>query len=52
MIGLVLFCLLLLYEHYLVTPKDISKIPFAFGILNSWAGLVFGLFGIIDVLIK
>jgi 4-hydroxybenzoate polyprenyltransferase len=52
MIGWVIFCVLLLYEHYLVTPKDISKIPFAFGILNGWAGLVFGLFGIIDVLIK
>jgi len=52
LIGFLLFCIFLLYEHYLVTPKDISKVPFAFGILNSWAGLVFGLFGIIDILIK
>lgn len=50
-IGWSIFSLLLIYEHYLVSPKDISKVPFAFGTLNSWAGLIFGLFGIADILI-
>ncbi len=52
LIGWLVFSVLLTYEHYLVTPKDISKVPFAFGNLNGWAGLIFGTFGIIDVLIK
>ncbi|GIV27212.1 MAG: 4-hydroxybenzoate octaprenyltransferase [Bacteroidia bacterium] len=51
-IGWMLFSLLLVYEHYLVRPDDISKIPFAFGTLNSWAGLIFGCLAIWDVLIK
>jgi len=52
LIGWIIFSILLTYEHYLVTPKDISKIPFAFGNLNGWAGLIFGTLGVIDVLIK
>lgn len=50
--GWLVFTTFLLYEHYLVTPKDTSKIPFAFGVLNGWAGLLFGLFGILDLLIQ
>ncbi|RME18860.1 MAG: 4-hydroxybenzoate octaprenyltransferase [Bacteroidetes bacterium] len=50
--GWLIFTAFLLYEHYLVTPKDTSKIPFAFGVLNGWAGLIFGLFGILDMLIQ
>ncbi len=52
LIGLICFTALLLYEHLLVTPKDISKINFAFGILNSWAGVIFGFFVILDILIN
>lgn len=52
LIGWIIFSALLMYEHYLVKPLDISKIPFAFGILNGWAGLIFGVFGIIDILVK
>ncbi len=51
-IGWLVFSLLLIYEHHLVHPKDISKIPFAFGILNGWAGLIFGLLSTIDILLK
>lgn len=52
LLGWVIFSLLLVYEHYLITPEDISKIPFAFGHLNSWAGLIFGALSIADVLFK
>lgn len=52
LIGWIIFSILLLYEHYCVNPVDISKIPFAFGILNGWAGLIFGLFGTIDMVIN
>ncbi len=52
LIGWTVFSMLLIYEHYLVSPKDISRIPFAFGILNGWAGLIFGFFGILDILLK
>ncbi|MCX7728212.1 MAG: putative 4-hydroxybenzoate polyprenyltransferase [Bacteroidia bacterium] len=51
-LGWFIFTALLAYEHFLVSPKDISKIPFAFGVLNGWAGLLFGIFGSIDVWIK
>lgn len=50
--GWIIFSLLLIVEHYMVSSKDISKIPFAFGTLNGWAGLIFGIFGILDILIK
>ncbi len=51
-IGWIMFCLFLLYEHYLVRPDDVSKIPFAFGTLNSWAGLMFASFATSDVITK
>lgn len=51
-LGWVLFSMLLMYEHYLVRPDDISKIPFAFGTLNSWAGLVFGSLAAGDILLN
>lgn len=51
-IGWLIFSALLIYEHYLVSSDDVSKIPFAFGVLNGWAGLIFGFLGILDVLVK
>jgi 4-hydroxybenzoate polyprenyltransferase len=41
--GTVLFALMLLYEHYLVIPVDLSKVNMAFAVINGIAGLIFGL---------
>lgn len=50
--GWMIFSILLWYEHYLISPNDLSKVPFAFGILNGWAGLIFGIMGIWDLVSK
>lgn len=50
--GWMIFSILLWYEHYLISPDDLSKVPFAFGILNGWAGLIFGIMGVLDLVSK
>lgn len=50
--GWMIFSILLWYEHYLVSPNDLSKVPFAFGVLNCWAGLIFGIMGVWDLVSK
>jgi len=45
-IGVTMFTIMLIYEHIIVKPNDLSKINMAFALVNSFAGLVFGLFTI------
>ena len=49
LIGAALFSLLLIYQHLIVTPKDISRINLAFGTLNGIASIVFALFCILAI---
>jgi 4-hydroxybenzoate polyprenyltransferase len=49
--GSVLFLLLLTYQHFIVKPNDLSRVTMAFGTTNGIAGLIFGLFVILDMLL-
>lgn len=43
-IGAVLFIGILVYQHVLVTPKDISKVNLAFFTLNGIGSVIYGIF--------
>lgn len=49
-IGAFLFIALMIYQHYLVRPTDISKVNMAFATTNGMASLLFALFNIISIL--
>ncbi|MBK8807302.1 MAG: UbiA family prenyltransferase [Bacteroidales bacterium] len=50
-IGASIFILLLIYQHRLVKPSDLSKINIAFGTTNGWASIIYGVFTIISLLL-
>lgn len=50
--GWILFSLLLIYQHRLVKPNDLSKVNIAFFTTNGIASLLFAVFTITDLLIK
>jgi len=47
--GLVFFIGLLIYQHRLVKPDDLSKVGLAFGTTNGIASVVFAVFFLLDV---
>ncbi|MDA3820713.1 MAG: putative 4-hydroxybenzoate polyprenyltransferase [Candidatus Delongbacteria bacterium] len=49
-LGAALFTALLIYQHCIVTPNNISRINLAFGTLNGIASIVFALFTILSML--
>jgi 4-hydroxybenzoate polyprenyltransferase len=51
-IGAIIFVALLIYQHSIVKPHDISRVNLAFGTTNGIASLLFGLFVIISILLK
>ena len=48
-IGVGLFCALLIYQHALVKPNDLSKVNLAFFTTNGIASVVFAIFVILDL---
>lgn len=50
-IGFILFCLLLIYQHRLVSPNDLSKVNKAFFTTNGLASILFACFVILQLLI-
>ena len=50
-IGAGVFCLLLLYQHLIVKADDLNRINLAFFTTNGIASVIFGAFGIIDLLL-
>ena len=50
--GIFFFILLLVYQHQLVKPKDLSKINRAFFTTNGIASVVFALFFLLDVYLR
>jgi 4-hydroxybenzoate polyprenyltransferase len=50
MVGIVAVGLLLVYEHSLVKPGDLSRVNAAFFTMNGWASVVFFVFWAADVL--
>ncbi len=50
-IGIAFFCLMLIYQHLLVKPTDLSRVNFAFMTTNGIASVVFAAFFLLDRLI-
>ncbi|HET9056804.1 MAG TPA: UbiA-like polyprenyltransferase [Chitinophagaceae bacterium] len=51
-VGVIIFQALLIYQHTLVRPDDLSKVNLAFATTNGIASVVFALFVITDLLIQ
>ena len=49
-IGFSLFSSLLVYQHTLIKPNDLSKVNIAFFTTNGIASIIFGIFVIIDII--
>jgi 4-hydroxybenzoate polyprenyltransferase len=47
-VGIVFFCSMLIYQHRLVKPTDLSRVNFAFMTTNGIASVVFAVFFLID----
>ena len=51
-IGVAIFCGLLIYQHTLVKPNNLSKVNMAFFTTNGIASVVFAIFVILDLLLN
>lgn len=47
-IGVAFFCTMLIYQHRLVKPNDLSRVNFAFMTTNGIASVVFAVFFLLD----
>ncbi len=52
LLGASIFCILLVYQHFLLKVNDISKLNLAFFTTNGLASIIFAIFFIIDFLTK
>jgi 4-hydroxybenzoate polyprenyltransferase len=50
--GALIFLALLVYQHSIVKPDDLSRVNLAFGTTNGVAGVLFGILVIIGLLIR
>jgi len=46
--GIIFFCTMLIYQHLLVKPNDLSRVNFAFMTTNGIASVVFATFFLLD----
>ena len=51
-IGVIIFCGMLIYQHTIVKPNDLSKVNIAFMTANGIASIVFAVFVIADLIIN
>ncbi|MHA4896638.1 UbiA-like polyprenyltransferase [Pedobacter sp. PWIIR3] len=51
-IGVTFFCVMLIYQHLLVKPNDISKVNKAFATTNGYASVVFAICFLLDALMR
>jgi 4-hydroxybenzoate polyprenyltransferase len=51
-IGVLFFCIMLVYQHLLVKPNDISKVDRAFATTNGFASVIFAACFLIDVFLR
>src|ERR1700710_67734 len=47
-IGIAFFCSMLIYQHLLVKPNDLSRVNFAFMTTNGIASVIFAVFFLLD----
>lgn len=50
-IGALIFSKLLIYQHLIIKPNDLSKVNIAFGTTNGIASIIFAVFVILDLII-
>ena len=50
-LGTLVFCGMLVYQHLIVKPNDLSKVNIAFMTANGIASVVFGVFVILDMIL-
>jgi 4-hydroxybenzoate polyprenyltransferase len=50
--GVLFFCIMLVYQHLLVKPNDISKVDRAFATTNGFASVIFAACFLIDVFLR
>jgi 4-hydroxybenzoate polyprenyltransferase len=50
--GAALFIGMLVYQHLIVRPDDLSRVNLAFGTTNGIAGVIFGLAVVLDLLLR
>ncbi len=48
-IGLSIFSIILIWEHLIVKPSDISRINTAFATMNAIASIIFAVFALVDM---
>jgi len=51
-IGTTIFSIILIYEHLIVKPDDLSRVNIAFATLNGMGSVVFAVFVILDLFIR
>jgi len=51
-VGAIVFTLLLIYQHSIVRPDDLSRVTLAFGTTNGMASLIFAIFVIADLILR
>lgn len=51
-IGVIFFCAMLVYQHLLVKPTDISKVDRAFATTNGFASVIFALCFLLDAFLR
>ncbi|WP_285058602.1 UbiA-like polyprenyltransferase [Pedobacter ginsengisoli] len=51
-IGVIFFCFMLIYQHLLVKPNDISKVNKAFATTNGFASVIFAVCFLIDIFLR
>ena len=51
-LGVIFFCVMLIYQHLLVKPTDISKVDRAFATTNGFASVVFAACFLLDVFLR
>lgn len=49
--GATVFIVMLVYQHLIVRPDDLSRVNMAFGTTNGIAGVIFGLAVVLDLLL-
>ena len=51
-IGTIIFSIILIYEHMIVKPGDLSRVTLAFATLNGMGSVAFAAFVILDIFIR
>jgi len=51
-IGAAIFSIILIYEHLIVKPSDLSRVNIAFATLNGMGSVIFAFFVMLDIFIR